>query len=196
MNKNQKMIVELVIQPLIAAIYIALLAAFQFMSFAEIQFRIAEILLILVIFSPKHAIGILVGTFLGNLILSPYGIVDAAFGTLASAVAIGIMLPLRKIPPLALIGPVVANALIVPIYVIWVWISPELAVISFSPFNFSLAMFSTSLYWAFAGWVALGQFSVLYLLGLPVYFFLRKHEYINELLIGNYEHLNSVDKTD
>lgn len=60
MNRNFDL-KDIVIQMTISAIYVVLVFVFYFMSFEAIQFRIAEILLVLVFFNKKHTIGIVFG---------------------------------------------------------------------------------------------------------------------------------------
>ena len=164
----------LTIQAMIASMYVILLWVFQFASFdIGLQFRIAEVLLILVLFSPKHAVGILIGTFLGNFMLSGYGFIDAIFGTLASLIAILLMIPLRKLWPVALLMPVVVNAFIVPLYVIYFFFGLDIGLFE---------IFTLPEFYGFAGWVALGQFTVIFVLGIPLYLAMRTNETITENL--------------
>lgn len=153
---------DLVLNAIIGALYFVLVFAFQFMSFGDIQFRIAEVLLILVLFNSKLSIGLLLGTFLANL-LNPlgFGLVDAIFGTAASAIGIIGLILLKRVPILALLVPVIANGIIVSIM---------LKVMLDLPFFIS-----------FIG-VSLGEAAVLYILALPTFYYLRKRDDLTELL--------------
>ena len=73
---------------MIASIYVVLLYVFQFLSFELVQFRIAELLLVLVLFNAKSFYGITIGTFVGNMLFSPYGFVDAVVGTIATIITL------------------------------------------------------------------------------------------------------------
>ncbi|MDY0115275.1 MAG: QueT transporter family protein, partial [Acholeplasmatales bacterium] len=55
---------DLIKQALIAAIYLVLVIIFWEFSFKEIQFRIAEILLILIFFDKKSIIGLTLGVII------------------------------------------------------------------------------------------------------------------------------------
>lgn len=161
---NKFTVRDLTVQVMVAAIYVTLTLAFWQLSFSvNIQFRLAEILLILVFFNKKHAYGILTGTFIANL-FSPFGPIDALFGTLASLVAIVPMTFLKKRWYLAILLPVLSNALIIPMMA---------------------ALLDSTLwqgYWVFAGYVALGELAVMVLLGIPFYFYTQKNKAFKELI--------------
>lgn len=80
---------------LIAAMYVVLTSMFSALAYKEVQFRISEVLVLLVFVNPKYIWGVCVGTFLANL-SSPFGIVDAALGTMVSALAMYAMILLKQ----------------------------------------------------------------------------------------------------
>ena len=155
---------DLAINAIIGAFYVALVFIFSFTSFEVVQFRIAEFLLILVLFNPKLAPGLILGTFLSNL-NSPFGIVDTLVGTLASTLAITAMIFLRKIPLLALLMPALFNGLVVGYMIYYLSLTETIV-----PF---IGAF---------GWVFLGEFVVMFVIGLPVYYYIRKNKNIHDLL--------------
>ncbi len=157
MNNNLKLVFW---EAMIAAIYVALVYAFQFMSFGDWQFRIAEILLVLVFFNPRHAIGIIIGTLIAN-IFSTISMVDVVFGTLATVIALIPMYLFRKKPLIALLFPVISNALIIAAM---------------------LSYFLDLPYWLSALQVGLGEAAVLYLVGYPLYRTLKKNTYFIEIM--------------
>lgn len=67
-EKNRKRIKFIVINGLIAAIYVALTAPFANIAYGPIQVRIAEVLTVLPIFSAATIPGITLGCFIANLI--------------------------------------------------------------------------------------------------------------------------------
>ncbi|MDY0278086.1 MAG: QueT transporter family protein [Acholeplasma sp.] len=156
---------DLAMNAIIGAFYIALVFIFSFLSFEIVQFRIAEVLLVLVLFNPRLSIGLILGTFLANLISSPFGLIDALVGTSASLVAIIVMIIIRKKPLVSLLMPAIFNGLIVGYMIYYLSLTDTVV-----PF-----------YSAFL-WVFLGEFVVLYLLGIPLYFYIQKHENIHELI--------------
>jgi uncharacterized membrane protein len=73
---------ELTVMAVIAGLYVALCYVFAFMSYGPVQFRIAEMLLVLVIYNKKYAAGVIIGTFIANQLM--YGWIDMIIGTLAT----------------------------------------------------------------------------------------------------------------
>ena len=71
----------------IAALYAAVTMALAFMSYGNIQFRVAEALCILPFFFPTTGWGLFVGCVISNII-SSYGIIDMVFGSLATLLAV------------------------------------------------------------------------------------------------------------
>lgn len=110
MNKKVLFLTQAAI---IAALYIALLLAFQPISVYAIQFRISEALTILPYFTPAAIPGLFVGCFLGN-ILAGCAPLDFIFGSLTTLVAAILSYGLRKHKFLVPIPPIVLNALVVP----------------------------------------------------------------------------------
>jgi uncharacterized membrane protein len=112
MNKKTLFITQAAI---IAALYVVLtyfIAAFNLASGA-IQFRISEALTILPIFTPAAIPGLFVGCLISNTITGCV-VTDIIFGSLATLIgAIGTYM-LRKLPYLAPLPPIIANAFIVP----------------------------------------------------------------------------------
>ena len=82
MHRNSK-ILSLAVNALVAAVYAALTMALGFMSYNVIQFRVAEALCVLPFFFPGTVWGLFIGCVISNL-LSPAGILDIVFGSLAT----------------------------------------------------------------------------------------------------------------
>ena len=64
---------------IIASLYVVLTIVFSFMSYGDIQVRIAEVLVLLCFFRKDYAIGLIIGCILSNL-FSPFGIIDVIIG--------------------------------------------------------------------------------------------------------------------
>lgn len=149
---------------IVAALYVALTYIFGFISFGEIQFRIAEILMLLCFFNHKYTISLVIGCFISNL-FSPYGLPDIIFGTLATFVAcLGIMLFNKKHLFLA--------SLMVPVGNIIVGI--EIAILN----SFSLIPALLAVLWVF-----IGEFVVVCIVGVPLIKLLMKNEKFEELVL-------------
>ncbi|MFP4177929.1 MAG: QueT transporter family protein [Acholeplasmataceae bacterium] len=151
---------DVVRQTMVAAIYVEFVLLFQFMSFEVVQFRIAEVLLILIFFDRRSIWGLSIGTFLANWMLSPFGLIDAFVGMLATVLALVLMLIFRKRSIIALIFPAITNGLIVGYMVAYIY---------------DISFMET------AAWVFFGEFVVLYVLGLPLYLLLRNNRDFQEL---------------
>ena len=129
------------------------------MSFEAIQFRVAEALLVLVLFNPKLAYGFVIGTFIANWI-GPFGILDGVVGASASLIAIVCMIFTRKKPLLSLIFPAIANAVIVGLMI---YLMGDLK--------------GLNVYFGIAFWVFLGEMVVMYFLGYPLYLIINKRRF-------------------
>ena len=100
---------------IIAALYVVLtLVSNAFgLSSGVIQLRISEALYALAIFSPSAILGLFVGCILANVFVGSV-LLDVIFGSIATLLgAIGTYC-LRKKPILALIPPIISNAVIIP----------------------------------------------------------------------------------
>ncbi|WP_096270772.1 QueT transporter family protein [Paucisalibacillus globulus] len=86
----------LVVNALIAALYIAVSALIVPFGFTNVQFRISEVFNHLIVFNKKYFFGIVIGVFLYNLLFSPLGWYDLVFGIAHSAISLGIIILLSK----------------------------------------------------------------------------------------------------
>ncbi|MCD4826213.1 MAG: QueT transporter family protein [Acholeplasmataceae bacterium] len=152
---------DFIMQSMIAAIYVVLVFIFQFLSFETIQFRIAEFLLILVFFDKKSIVGLLIGTFLANYLMSPYGLIDALFGSLASLLALSFMMIFNRYKLISLLFPALANAIVIGLMI---------SIMNQIPFV------------PIALWVFLGEAVVMYVVGYPVYLYLNKNKHFKEMM--------------
>ncbi len=134
---------------------------------AAIQFRVAEALTVLALYTPAAIPGLTVGCVAANLssVVAGLGVYDMVFGSLASLLAALAMYGLRnvrwaKLPIPALLMPALFNGVIVGFEIDFFFIGN---------FSFNLADFLVQ-----GGFVALGELVVLFVLGLPLSFFLDK----------------------
>lgn len=79
----------LVVNGVVAALYIAVTFFIQPLAFMNVQFRVSEIFNHLVVFNKKYMIGIVAGVFLSNLFFSPIKY-DMFIGTAQSVLALAI----------------------------------------------------------------------------------------------------------
>lgn len=99
---------------LIAAVYVALTVAFAPFGFGEIQVRVSECLCILAMFTPAAIPGLFIGCLIGN-VLGGAILIDVICGSITTGVAAFITWKLREKPmPIAILPPVIGNAVVVP----------------------------------------------------------------------------------
>ncbi len=100
---------------MIAALYVILtyVAMLFGLDKMAVQLRFSEALTVLPLFTPAAIPGLFAGCLIAN-ILTGCAIVDVILGSLATLIAAIVTRKLRKIPYLASIPPIIANTLIVP----------------------------------------------------------------------------------
>ncbi|WP_239378348.1 QueT transporter family protein [Olsenella sp. An290] len=161
---------------MIAATYAALtLVALLFLgslAWGPVQFRISEAVCVLALFTADAIPGLALGCALANLaniVLSGtgmLGMLDVVFGTLATALGAWFTWRNRRRPALALMGPVIANALIVPAYLPLMLQGIGFYTIPFT--NIAIDGAYPAMYLFGLVTTALGEAVVMYALGLPL----------------------------
>lgn len=138
---------------MVAAAYAALTFMFAWMSYDDVQFRIAEILVLLVFIDSKYTLGLVLGCIIAN-IPSPLGVIDLIFGPLATLLAILFIIGVRKVlgkNKISLIissfGPVISNAVIIGLELTYLFNTP---------------------FWLNAFYVGIGEFVVVTIVGTVV----------------------------
>lgn len=149
----------------IAAAYIALtfISNIFGLAYGPIQFRVSEALTILPLFTPAAIPGLTVGCLISNI--ASFNPIDMIFGTGATLAASCVTyllrnVKLKEIPILSLLSPVVING-----FTVGAEISIFLSVGEQTGFLLS------SLY------VMLGEAAVVALLGVPLYFTVKKYNF-------------------
>ena len=99
---------------IIAALYAALTLMLPALSFGAVQCRLSEVFTLLPLVLPQSIPGLFVGCLVANL-LSPVGVWDVLFGSLATLLAALGTYALRRRPLLAAACPVIANGVIIGI---------------------------------------------------------------------------------
>lgn len=174
---------------LIAAVYASatLLAqgTLQVLAWGPVQFRVSEVVTVLAMFTPAAIPGLTIGSMIANLYLvftgaGLLGLLDVVFGSIGTLIGAIWMWRFRKTTWLALLGPVLSNALIVPIYLPMI-----LKAIGFFDQTYALlnSLLGGGVDWTQQWWavylfgvvfVGLGQAVVMYGLGLPLLVALRR----------------------
>ena len=149
---------------MIAAAYVALTYLQNFLlpnsASMAVQFRAAEALCVLALFTPAAIPGLTVGCFLFNISFAGALPLDPVVGTIATLLAAWGMWLTRKVtvkglPVLGLLMPAVANAFLV---------------------GWELSVYIGGAFWLNAVYVAIGEVAVLLTLGTALYYALKPHK--------------------
>lgn len=163
MSTNKDRINYITTAAIIAAIYAGLtyLGGFFGLSYGPIQIRFSEALTILPIFTPAAIPGLTVGCFIANIgSFNPLDMIFGSFATFLAALLTYFLkdLTFKKLPLLALLPPVIINALLI---------------------GFEISVFYLGDGYSFYGFiisaieVGIGQLLACYGLGFPLYFALK-----------------------
>ncbi len=148
------------------------------LAWGPVQFRISEALCVLALFTADAIPGLALGCAIANLAnialagTGTLGLLDVVFGSLATALGAWATWRLRNNPRLAVLGPVIANAIIVPAYLPLMLQGLGFYTIPFTSINLDGAYPLMFLFGLVA--TGVGEAAVLYFLGLPVYELLKK----------------------
>lgn len=153
---------------LTASLYIVITLLCYPLSYGAIQFRFSEIMVFLALIDPLYIPGLLLGCFVSNL-LGIGGLVDAVFGTLASAFALtGIYFTGKwvKNQTLQLIAasvwPVLSGAIIA--------------------FEMTFLLQNNGSFWFWTFMVSVGEFCVVSLIGVPMMKFVLSKPHLVKML--------------
>ncbi|MDD4292116.1 MAG: QueT transporter family protein [Clostridia bacterium] len=137
----------------VAALYVVFTVILGSFGYGILQLRIAEALTILPALAPHTMFGLAIGCAIAN-IASPFGIWDIAIGSLITLLA-GFLTSKIKNPFLAALPPILLNAIFLP--VLWI------------------ALGSDEVYIYNVLSLTVSQSVVLYALGIPLFYFAKKH---------------------
>lgn len=162
---------------MIAALYAGLtLVTLLFLgslAWGPVQFRISEAACALALLTADAVPGLALGCVIANLaniVLSGtgmLGMLDVVFGSLATALGAWFTWKNRRRPELALLGPVIANALIVPAYLPLMLQGIGFYTIPFTNIAIDGAYPAMYVFGLLA--TGIGEAVVMYVLGLPLF---------------------------
>ncbi|MBS5450384.1 MAG: QueT transporter family protein [Coriobacteriia bacterium] len=162
---------------MIAAAYAAFtLVALLFLgglAWGPVQFRVSEALCVLAMFTPAAVPGLTIGCALANLLniaisgTGMLGLLDVVFGSLATLLGALWMRHFRANPLLALAGPVIFNALVVPAYLPLLLQGLGFYTIPFTSISLDGAYLPMYVFGLVS--TAIGEAVILYVLGYPLY---------------------------
>lgn len=156
MKLTTKMIAQ---NAIVAALYLVLTVVSYPLSFGLIQFRIAEVLMLLCFMRKDFVIGVTVGCLLSNLMMSSSalgstGWIDIFAGTAATLIA-GLIMPYCKRLFIASLMPAIFNGIIIGLELTYVFAIEEML-------------------WVSMGWVFLGEFVVCSIFGYILFMSMKK----------------------
>ncbi len=147
----------------IAALYFALTVAIAPLAYGPVQFRFSEILVLLCFFNKDYCYSMVIGCALSNL-FSPMAVLDVPVGTLATFIAV-ILIYKSKNLIISSVFPVILNGLI---------IGAEITILTPEK--------NIPLLFANMGTVALGELVVVTVIGVPIFYLLKKNEIVMKLI--------------
>lgn len=167
---------------LIAAVYAACtlvaLLLLQGLAWGPVQFRISEALTVLAVLTPAAVPGLTIGCVIANLAAmvingtGALGLLDVVFGSAATLIGALWCRKFAENPKLAMLGPVLANAIIVPAYLPILLQGLGFYTIPFTTISLDGAYLPMYLFGLIA--TGIGEAAVIYLLGTPLLAALRR----------------------
>lgn len=173
MNTNQKTL-TLVKMALIVAIYVAVTGVFAPISFGNIQFRISEILILLVFIDAAYIVPLTVGCAISNFLFTTMGMVDVVCGTAATFLAL-IMIYFTKE---FLIKREVKNSTLI-LFIASIWASIVNGFIVGAELYYVLNL----PFWLSVVQVAFGEFVVVSIVGVMVFKYIMSKETLKDKLM-------------
>lgn len=174
----------------IAAAYAACtLVAMLFLgslAWGPVQFRVSEALCALALVTPAAVPGLTLGCVIANVAnialsgTGMLGMLDVVFGSLATFAGALFTWRMRDRPVLALAGPVLANALIVPAYLPLLLQGIGFYTIPFTSISLDGAWLPMYLFGAVS--TGIGEAAIMYVLGYPLYRSLLKTPFVRREL--------------
>ena len=156
------------------------------LAWGPVQFRVSEALCVLALFTPAAVPGLTLGCAIANVAniaisgTGVLGLLDVAFGSLATYVGAKFSWRFHERPLVALAGPVIANALIVPAYLPLLLQGIGFYTIPFT----SISLEGSYPFMYLFGLVATGagEAVIMYALGYPLYRSLAKTSFMRREL--------------
>lgn len=167
---------------MIAAVYaactLAALLLLQGLAWGPVQFRISEAVVVLAALTPAAVPGLTIGCIIANVAnmviagTGVLGLLDVVFGSLATLIAALWCRKFAEKPALALMGPVLANAFIVPAYLPLLLQGLGFYTIPFTTISLDGAYLPMYLFGVIS--TGIGEAVVMYVLGMPLLKALKK----------------------
>ena len=147
-----------------------------YLSWGPVQFRLSEALTVLPLFYPSAVPGLTLGCVIANLlnlgVVGPLAWLDVVFGSIATLIGAVWTRRLRSRQTLALLGPVLSNALIVPAYLPLVLRGAGITTIPFTTIPIDSSYLLMYLFGVVC--VGFGQAVVVFGIGVPLSAIIRR----------------------
>ncbi|MGG7165260.1 QueT transporter family protein [Clostridium ihumii] len=153
---------------MVAALYVVVTFAFYFLSYQAIQFRISEVMVLLAFIDPLYIPGLIIGCFMSNM-LGPFGIIDALFGSAASLLGLLMIVKTKK-----LLGDNLKS-----LFIASLWPSFFSFIVAF---EITVVFGAQESFWFWTLMVAIGEFVVITLVGVPLLNLINKNRNLIEIL--------------
>lgn len=173
---------------MIAAVYAAAtlvaLLLLQGLAWGPVQFRISEAVCVLAVLTPAAVPGLTIGCIIANVAnmaisgTGALGMLDVVFGSLATLLGALWCRKFRANPKLALLGPVIANALVVPAYLPILLQGLGYYTIPFTDIALDGMYLPMYLFGVVA--TGIGEAAVMYVLGLPLLNALKRFDVVKD----------------
>lgn len=156
------------------------------LAWGPIQFRVSEALCVLALFTPAAVPGLTLGCIIANVAniaisgTGMLGLLDVVFGSLATYLGAKFSWRFHARPLVALLGPVLANALIVPAYLPLLLQGIGFYTIPFT--SISLESSYPLMYLFGLVTTGAGEAVIMYVLGYPLYRALAKTSFMKREL--------------
>lgn len=167
---------------LIAAVYAACtlvaLLLLQGLAWGPVQFRISEALVVLAVLTPAAVPGLTIGCVIANLAAmvingtGALGLLDVVFGSAATFIGALWCRKFADRPKLAMLGPVLANAIVVPAYLPILLQGLGFYTVPFTAISLDGAYLPMYLFGLVS--TGIGEAAVVYILGTPLLAALRR----------------------
>jgi uncharacterized membrane protein len=147
------------------------------LAWGPVQLRVSEAATVLAFLTPAAVPGLTIGSVFANLYNfmtsgNPFFLFDVVLGSLGTLLGAWWTRRFRRTVWLGLLGPVISNALVVPVYL--PALLKSLGLTEVPVLGLSLDGSWAILYLVFAASVAIGEAIVVYVLGLPLLLALRR----------------------
>lgn len=174
-----------VIAALYAACTLVTMLVLGNLAWGPVQFRVSEALCALALFTPAAVSGLTLGCAIANVAnialsgTGMLGLLDVVFGSAATFVGALFTWKMRRHPLVALAGPVLANALIVPAYLPILLQATGFYTIPFTSISLDGAWPLMYLFGLVS--TGVGEAVIMYVLGYPLARSLARAPYFREL---------------